>query len=320
MRLPTGRARLAASAAAVLCVIAVGVLVGVSLTGGGGADDGAAGPRITVGATSALDSSLVADLYARELGGHGYQTTVRSFPTRDQLMWALEQGTVDVAPDHLDELRSGLAGQTGSGVQTAPALTAQVVTVKGLMPALTQRRLIAYPAAPGGRAPVFAVTAATAEEHHLGTLSDLAAPGVGPALAFGAPASCSAWSACLPVLRDTYGVSFGHSEVLDNGGPGTIRALLDGKVQVALVYRSDPAVAANRLVVLEDDRHALPANNLLPVVRLDVANLQLQGVLSRVTQALTTEGLITLQQTVAAAPEDRARAVEDFLDQHVQAG
>ncbi|WP_396230898.1 glycine betaine ABC transporter substrate-binding protein [Frankia sp. EI5c] len=273
-----------------------------------------------VGSTGALDNALVADLYARQLNEHGYTAAVRSYPTASQLMWALEEGTVDIVPTYLDELRAGLAEQAGSGVQPAPALTSEATAVSGLMPALTQRRLIAYPTAPGGRAPVFAVTAATAEKDHLRTLSDLAAPGVAAGLTFGGPASCAAWSACLPTLRDTYGVSFGQTSALDDGGPGTIRALLDGKAQVALVYASDPAVAANNLVVLEDDRQALPANNLLPVVRMDVANLGLQGVLSQVTQAVTTEGLIALQQRAGAAPDDRARAVEEYLDQHVQTG
>ncbi|EFC83557.1 glycine betaine ABC transporter substrate-binding protein [Parafrankia sp. EUN1f] len=324
MRLPEGRARRGAAIGAVLCVVLVGALVGARLAGVGTGDDSGEGassrPQLVVGSTGAIDDALVADLYARELNDHGHNAVVRSFASRDQLMWALEQGTVDLAPTYLDELRDGLAEQAGSGVQATPALSSNVAEVTGLMQALTQRRLIAYPTAPGGRTPAFAVTAATAEQAHLSTLSDLAAPGVATGLTLGAPAACQTWAGCLPALRDSYGVGFGQAKELDDGGPGTIRALLDGTVQVALVYGSDPAVAANKLVLLQDDRHLLPANNLLPLVRMDVANLELQGLLYQVTQTITTANLLELQQQVSAAPDGRARAIESYLDKHVQTG
>ncbi|ONH28971.1 glycine betaine ABC transporter substrate-binding protein [Pseudofrankia asymbiotica] len=306
MRLPRGRAWTIGAIVTALCVATAGVVIGIVATGGGG---GPATPRIVVGSTSAPDTSLVADLYAHALRDAGYDVSIRLVDNHEQLMWALEQGTVDVAPDYLDDLRAGLADQPGAAVQTAPATTSTAASVQGLFTALTQRGLIAYPTAPAGRSPAFAVTEATAAKLHLTNLSGLAAPDVAGALTLGAPGGGSAVSA----LRDTYGANFARAKALDDGGPGTIRSLLDGDTQVALVYRWDPAVPANKLVMLADDRRALPTNNLLPVVRLPIASLQLEGLLSRVDQVVTNDNVIALRRTVAAAPDRRDQAVDDYL-------
>ena len=53
---------------------------------------------------------------------------------------------------------------------------------------------------------------------------------------------------------------------LDAGGPLTLNALLCGQIEVADVFSTDPAMAAENLVALEDAKHLFLAENIIPVI------------------------------------------------------
>jgi osmoprotectant transport system substrate-binding protein len=293
-------------AAGLALAIAVGAFAGC------GTDDKPAKPKLTVGASSIPESALVADIYAQALRNAGYDVAVRQgLGARRQVVWALEQGMIDLAPDYADDLRSQLTGRRPA----VPAKTTEPeAVVSALLPALTQRKLIAYPPARAARTPAFAVAEATARAYKLRSLSDLASPDVAGKLTLGGPVACESSPSCLPVLRNTYAASFATVAALDDGGPRSITALKRGDVQLALVYRSDPAVGANKLVLLDDDRKAMPANNLLPVLRLGAASLRIQGILQKVNQVLTTDDLVKLRRAGDAAGGRRDEVVSDFLN------
>ena len=106
------------------------------------------------------------------------------------------------------------------------------------------------------------VTAATAARYRLRTISDLAK--VAGHLIFGGPPECVENPSCLPGLKLVYGLRFREFVPLDSGGPLTRQALLDGDVSVALLFTTDPAIRAQHLVVLTDNRGLQPAENVVP--------------------------------------------------------
>jgi osmoprotectant transport system substrate-binding protein len=87
---------------------------------------------------------------------------------------------------------------------------------------------------------------------------------------------------------------------LDVAGPLTIQALTGGQVQVGMLLTSDPAISTNNFVLLEDDKHLQLADNIVPVVRKEIAdaNQGVATVLNTVTSRLTQQELTNLNKAV----------------------
>lgn len=104
-------------------------------------------------------------------------------------------------------------------------------------------------------------------------------------------------------------------KALDAGGPLTTGALESGDIDIALMFSSQGVISANGWVVLEDDKQLQPVENLVPVVRTEIAEstVGLAEVLNTVSASLTTEELAALNLRVDQDKEDPAVVAEDFL-------
>jgi osmoprotectant transport system substrate-binding protein len=143
------------------------------------------------------------------------------------------------------------------------------------------------------------VEAATATEHGLRTVSDLRA--VASEFTLGGPPECPERELCLPGLDRVYGLTFASFLPLDAGGPVTAEAVQRGTVDVGVLFTSDGSLADHDLVLLADDRHLQPAENLVPVVRREALSRSgpaLARVLDGVSARLTTAELRTLNSLV----------------------
>jgi len=104
-------------------------------------------------------------------------------------------------------------------------------------------------------------------------------------------------------------------KALDAGGPLTTGALENGDIDIALMFSSQGVISANGWVVLEDDKQLQPVENLVPVVRSEIAEstVGLAEVLNTVSANLTTEELSALNLKVDVDKEDPAAVAEEFL-------
>jgi osmoprotectant transport system substrate-binding protein len=249
---------------------------------------------ITVGSFNFPESVLLAYLYADVLAARGYP--VRVLPdlgTRELVDPALMADLIQLVPEYtgsaLEFVSLGQVHATASVGTTAAAL-ARSMAGRGLV---TGRPA----AAQDGNAIV--VTAATAARYRLRTISDLAR--AAPRLAFGGPPECIERADCLPGLRLVYRVRFREFVPLDADGPLTRQALAAGDIGVALMFTSDPTIAAQHLVVLADNRGLQPAENVVPVVwRATVSRYGpgLLDVLNAVSARLSTAVLASLDAQV----------------------
>ncbi len=115
----------------------------------------------------------------------------------------------------------------------------------------------------------FVVTAETAAALHLATLSDLTR--VSDTLTSSADHPSAPRGRCASSgSRRPTGSTSGRLPHLDEGGPLTVAALLSGDIDVGLLFTSDGAIRTNHFVLLEDDRHLQPAENITPVLRPEV--------------------------------------------------
>ena len=117
----------------------------------------------------------------------------------------------------------------------------------------------------------------------------------------------------LPGLEEVYGVTFGEFRELDAGGPLTINALKNGQVDAADIFTTDPNIAANDWVVLEDPEDLYAAQNVLPLINTEKATDGVTAVLNGVSAQLTTEDLLALNEQVIIEQQDPAAVAGQWL-------
>ena len=267
----------------------------------GSASAGDAGPAvITVGSFDFPESVLLAYLYAGALSARGFP--VRVLPdlgSRELVEPALMTGLVQLVPEYtgsaLEFVSLGQAHATASVTATASAL-ASWMAARGIV--------TARPAA-AQDANAIVVTAATAARYQLRTISDLAR--AAPGLVFGGPPECPERPDCLPGLRRAYGLRFRAFAALDAGGPLTRQALESGDIGVALLFTTDPAIVAQHLVILADNRDLQSAENVVPVLRRATADRfgpRLLAALDAVSAHLSMAALMALDAQVELTGRD----------------
>jgi osmoprotectant transport system substrate-binding protein len=270
---------------------------------------------ITVASFNFRESELLAELYGQALEAAGFRVHLQlGLGTRELVQPALERGLVELVPEYTGSLLEFLAGPDSAGpdpeeVRRQLASALQGHGIVALEPAHAQDR--------NG----FVVTRATARRYGLRTISDLVP--VAETLSFGGPPECRVRPLCLPGLASAYGLTFARFVPLDPSGPVTIAALTEDEVQVALVFTSDGAISANGLVVLRDDRHLQPAENVVPVVREEALRRfgpRLSETLDAVSVLLTTETLRELNADVSSRGRTPRAVAADWLRSHGLAG
>ena len=145
--------------------------------------------------------------------------------------------------------------------------------------------------------------------------SAAAGPALSTTLRLGGPPECPERPFCLLGLNETYGLEFAEFVPLDAGGPLTVTALTGGQVDVGLLFTSDPAIATNGFVLLEDDMQLQLADNIIPVVRQEVleANPGVADLLNTVMERLTQEELTNLNKAVTVDARPAAEVATEWI-------
>jgi osmoprotectant transport system substrate-binding protein len=160
----------------------------------------------------------------------------------------------------------------------------------------------------------YAVTKATADKYNLKTLSDLTP--IAGQLVFGAGPECPTYKFCLPGLKTVYGLNFKQTLTLDTDGPATRAAFKNGSIQVGLVFSTDADLAQLGLVVLQDDKHMIAADNVVAIVRQSILTDEVKTVLNKVDAGLTTNDLFTMNGQVQLLHQDPDAVASAYLQKH----
>jgi osmoprotectant transport system substrate-binding protein len=133
---------------------------------------------------------------------------------------------------------------------------------------------------------------------------------------FGAGPECPTYKFCLPGLTSVYGLHFKQTLTLDTDGPATRAAFKNGSIQVGLVFSTDSDLSQLGLVVLQDDKHMIAADNVVPVIRSAVATDEVKSVLDKVDAALTTGDLFMMNGQVELLHQDPDAVAAAYLQKH----
>lgn len=258
---------------------------------------------ITVASFNFPESVLLAQLYGQALRSAGFRVEFAlDLGTRELVEPALQRGLVELVPEYAGSALEFVAGE-GS------ASSDERATHRALTRAMPSRGLSVLAPSPAQDQNGIVVTKETATRYGLRAISDLGP--VAPQMAFGGPPECRERALCLAGLTSLYDLRFESFVPLDQGGALTVAALQAGQVQAALLFTSDGQIDAHGFVLLEDDRHLQPAENVTPIVRTDALTRfgpRLAEVTNAVSAALTTEDLQRMNSDIAAGEAPAAVA------------
>jgi osmoprotectant transport system substrate-binding protein len=257
---------------------------------------------IIVGSADFPESQLMAKIYAEALKAKGVQVTEKpNIGSREVTIPALKDGSIDLMPEYGGALLQYLDAST-------KAVSPEEVTKELASKIPSGLALLA--ASKAEDKDVLAVKKETADQHNVKSISDLQP--VAKELVLGGPPEWKTRVNGVAGLKSVYGLEFKEFSALDAGGPLTLNALLSGQVQVADLFSTDPALAANNLVALEDDKNLFLSENIVPVINAKKSTNTVKETLNKVSAALTTEDLITMNGRVAKF-EDIGVIAKDWL-------
>ncbi len=280
------------------------------------ADTGSSSPAaapIVVATTNFTETKILAHIYRQALEKAGQPASVKELTTREVIAPALEKGEVQLTPEYLGSLTEYLnkavngadAEQVASGDVEASLAAARTLAepknITLLDPSQAQDQN------------AFAVTQDFASTNSLTTLSDLATFSNSKAVTLGGPPECPDRPFCQQGLESVYSVKIGKFVPLDAGGPLTIQAVQQGKIDLATVFSSSAAVSANDLVILTDDKDWQTAENVLPALNTAAVTDTITKALDAVSAVLTTQDLQALNAQVEIDRKDPAAVATQYL-------
>ena len=138
---------------------------------------------------------------------------------------------------------------------------------------------------------------------------------IASSMVLGGPPECPTRPYCQIGLEKTYGLHFKSFKALDAGGPLTVAALKSGSIQVGLLFTTSGAIVANNWVLLKDDKHLQPADNVTPVLNNKVVTAygaSLKTLVDSVSAKITTENLTELNKETDIDQKDPDSVAQSF--------
>ena len=253
------------------------------------------------------ESSTLAQIYGQALAHDGYTITYKlNLGTRKVVAPALESGQIDLYPGYAASELEYYNNAAGEATGDPAATTTKLNTY------LQKFNAVALTPSPAFDGNAYAVTKATAAKYNLKTLSDLTP--IASQLVFGAGPECPTYKYCLPGLMSVYGLHFKQTLTLDTDGPATRAAFANGTIQVGLVFSSDADLEQLGLVVLQDDKHMIAADNVVPVIRTAKASDEAKNLLNRIDAKLNTADLLSMNAKVSLQHVDSDVVAKSYLE------
>lgn len=262
--------------------------------------------EIRIGSAMFPESEIIARIWAYALQDAGVAVTVvPQIGSREVYLEALAEGSVDIVPEY--------SGNLGSYYGDVPVGADAEAVMQAVRANLPPEFFIAA-TAPAESKDAYRITRQTSEELHLTSLADLdrllektqrIRIGGSPELAerpYGPKG-----------LTKFYGLPADRLELVgygDSGGPLTIRALVDGAVDVANIFTTTPLLDSSGkhvdLVTLDDPKRMISAQNVVALARRDSVPEEVARILATVSKTLTTPDLVAMNER--ASGEEKASA------------
>jgi len=276
----------------------------------------AKGP-ISVASKIDTEGALLGNIIVIVLRDNGFTVTDRtSFGTTSIVRRALINGEIDIYPEYtgnggffFDDTDPEIWKDAREGYETVKTLDLERNSIVWLTPA------------PANNTWALAVRRDLAEAEGLQSLEDLADYlNRGGYIRLAASEEFVNRPDALPSFQDAYGFELSGAQLLTFSGGDTAQTIraaaqnIDG-VNMAMVYGTDGAISALRLVVLEDTLGVQPVYEPAPIVREAVINEypEIEELLRPVFLSLDLETLQMLNASIAVEGRDARDVASEYL-------
>lgn len=269
-----------------------------SPTGGAGGGNG-----IVVGSANFTENQVLAELYAQAMSAKGVKASTHlNIGSREIYIKALKDGSISVIPEYTGNLLQFLDPKTtASTAREVDQQLPQVAKKQGLA-TLKPTRAVDQD--------VYVVTKATASKYGLRSLADLKKV---PNLVVGGPTELQQRPYGPQGLKGMYGVKVAGFKAYDSPAIKS-KDLQDGKITVADFFTTDAAISENGFVMLSDPQTLILPQNVVPLVRSDVAkNTKAVDAMEAVGAALTTQDLTAMIKKVDVEHQNADDVAKQWL-------
>jgi osmoprotectant transport system substrate-binding protein len=264
-------------------------------------------PTINIGEKNFDEEYIIGDMYSLLLNKAGFPTHLHVLGSNaPPFQKALLSGQLDLYPEY-----------TGTGltvILSRPGI-ANAATAYSVVKSQYKKKwnLIWLNQTPMNDTNAVAVTKATAAKYHLKNLSNLAKAASN--LTFAALPECNGRADCLGGLQNVYGIHFKSVQYVASTSL-TLSALKAGQVDAAEIFGTSPAIKADNLQTLADNKaKVFPADHIAPVVRGSILakHPQIATILDKVAPYLTTKAVIRLNAGFDLQHQDAMALARQFL-------
>lgn len=267
--------------------------------GGGDAASGA----VVIGSADFPESTLLAELYGRAMAAEGVEVDYQlNIGSREVYYSQIESGNLSVFPEYNGATLAYLDDE-------APSADAE--ETNALVEEALPEGLEILDSSSAENKDSITVTREVAEEHDLASLTDLA--DVADQLVLGGPPEFETRHQGVVGLESVYGIEFSEFRSLEVAL--LTKALKDGDIQAANLFTTDPQIAVEDLVVLEDPENLFGSQNITPLINGEQVDDTARAALNAVSEALTTEELTQLNERVVIGNENAADVAQEWLEE-----
>jgi osmoprotectant transport system substrate-binding protein len=264
---------------------------------------------VAIGSKDFTEELILGEMYAQLLEKHGLTVARKLNLGGTQVaMEALERGDIDLYPEYTGTALITILKRkaTGDGQAIYATVKSEYARRYGL---------VWLNEAPMNDTQALAMTQAASATYGVRTLGQLAV--AAPKLRLGAIPEFTTREDALPGLQRAYGgFHFKEIRLFDIGLK--YKALESGDVDVVVAFGTDGQIAADRLVLLEDDKHFWPAYHVAPVVRRATLDRhpEIATYLNKLAPLLTDAVMRGLNEQVDGEKAEPADVAQSFLRAH----
>jgi osmoprotectant transport system substrate-binding protein len=258
---------------------------------------------IVVGSADFTESKILAEIYSQALKAKGIESSAKlGIGSREIYIKALQDGSITAVPEYTGNLllnfnSNATATTAGEVEKSLPAVLPQGLKVLKASPAVDQD--------------VYVVTKDFSAQNGINSLEDLKK--IASTSTLGGPPELEKRAYGPPGLEKIYGAKFKAFRPYAKYPP-KISDLDSNKIQVATFFTTDAVLSEKGYVQLQDPQSMILPQNVIPLVRSDVAdNATAVSALDAVQSALTTDDLMQLDKKVDSEHQDPAQVAGEWL-------
>jgi len=269
-----------------------------------------ASTTLTIGSKNFTEQQVLGEIYAQAFAAAGY--TVRkelNLGDEQTALKALKDGEISGYPEYTGTALLSFFEVPTKDLPKDPQQAFEQVRQRFEADGIT-----AFPPTPFTSSNEVAVTSETAERLGLRKISDLEGKSQDLVL-YGSP-ECRGRDDCLRGLQNVYGLRFKRFVPVDIAQRHEV--LTNGDADVSIVFTTDPQIARNREVLLEDDKGMFPPYNstfLMDAETAEKAGPDLERTIELVNKNLNARVMQELNARVDLDKETPQDAAADYLQQ-----